>query len=875
MDVINFLAAKSDINCPTKYLSFEIHSEDTARMICKLYDRWLPQHAKEITSKHICGYENYEEDKTREFLKLLAYLHDIGKLTPAFQFKISNSIENYSDLLSKSDLELGNISEYLKTPHALAGKCILEMHGFPKEISNIIGSHHGKGEMTFSDDHVRTFPSNFYGQHKKKKEEWESIWKKWIDYSLERTGFILGDLPQPDIDAQMILTGLLIMADWIASNTYYFPYLEIGQLLNEKECNERSKIAWERLGLPKIMEIDQCCDNPLIFKERFGFAPNDVQREIMDIVSHNNTCGIYIIEAPMGVGKTEAALAAAEILIEKLGQGGIYFGLPTQATANGIFGRISEWAQGCDSEMHSIRLAHGMTDLNEEYQSLFHGIATDPDDGNLVVHSWFEGRKQAMLSDFVIATVDQFLLASLKQKHVMLRHLGLSGKVVVIDECHAYDAYMNVYLDSTLKWMKEYEVPVIILSATLPPERRKELVKAYCGSKVLKNNIEVLSTNEYPVITYAGIEGVKRKKLGNDFSDKMIKVNRITEESLHSYLKDKLDDDGCASVIVNSVVYAQRIAKILREHLPDYEIICFHSRFIATDRARIEKNLLQRLGKQSTMKDRRKLIVVGTQVLEQSLDLDFDVMVTELCPMDLLLQRIGRLQRHQRTDRPDKCKEAEVAIMDQENPIRSVYPDWILQQTQENIPEVFLIPSCIPKLVSRVYDKPKEETEEYKTYTDTIREKKRKANKYCMNLADAMYIPELVNNDVENSERAEAAVRDTEESIEVIVLKRISEKMLATVSDRCRFDTTTELNDEEVLNVARERLRLPYVFGKGENWDDTYRELECMPLRWRSSSMISKELLLVLDNDLETELIGKRLRYSKEYGLEMVNEEEG
>ena len=149
--------------------------------------------------------------------------------------------------------------------------------------------------------------------------------------------------------------------------------------------------------------------------------------------------GILVLEAQMGVGKTEAALAAAEILAARFEEGGLYFGLPTQATANGIFDRLKGWAVTQSEEVvHTIRLAHGMAELNEEYRALFQGQAhtqEEAQEDGLLVHSWFQGSKQALLADFVIGTVDQLLLAGLKQKHIMLRHLGLAGKIVIVDEC--------------------------------------------------------------------------------------------------------------------------------------------------------------------------------------------------------------------------------------------------------------------------------------------------------------------------------------------------------------------------------------------------------------------------------------------------------
>ena len=198
--------------------------------------------------------------------------------------------------------------------------------------------------------------------------------------------------------------------------------------------------------------------------------PNSLQSEILDITGDADKPGIYILEAPMGIGKTEAALSAAEILAAKYGSGGVFFGMPTQATSNGIFVRLEDWAKkNADEEktLHSIRLAHAAAELNDDYHDLVSGdsVMYDEDGSGLVVHSGLSGRKQALLSDFVIGTVDQMLLAALKQKHVMLRHLGLAGKVVIVDECQAYDAYMNCYLDRVMTWLGVYKVPVIILSS--------------------------------------------------------------------------------------------------------------------------------------------------------------------------------------------------------------------------------------------------------------------------------------------------------------------------------------------------------------------------------------------------------------------------
>ena len=903
-DLMNALAAKSDRMDKSKWLPLVIHASDTAGIMRKLFSLWLPDHVKNELLKNIPLHVE-PSSYVKRLCELIALLHDIGKITPSFQNMIAKNIENHTDYMYSLGLDIsGKFREASKSPHKIAGYTILqEINKIPKEISVIIGFHHGRVDLSRPDKQLDLYRRNYFGENKtdRKAQEklWRELWTDWISYALEKTGFTLETLPKPNVKAQMILTGLLIMADWVASNTYYCPYINIDETIDTIDCEQRVKVAWERLGLPKILEIEDCCDSPEIFAEKFGFDSNSMQRQVMEIVSQNPCSGLYILEAPMGLGKTEAALSAAEILIDRTGSGGIYFGLPTQATANGIFGRIKDWASKCDSELHSIRLAHGMTELNEEYKAMFHGKASEisPDSKeddennskNIIVHEWFEGRKQALLADFVIATIDQFLLASLKQKHVMLRHLGLSGKVVILDECHAYDSYMNVYLDRTLTWMGAYGVPVIVLSATLPPRRRNELIRAYMN-KPGKIECDDDDTLAYPVLTSAIDGKVTHMALSCDVPVKKISVNDIREEDLAGYLRGKLEDGGCAAVIVNTVAYAQELSRTLKSELKDFRIVCFHSRFIATDRAEIETTLLGNVGKNSTPNTRDKLIVVGTQVIEQSLDLDFDTMITELCPMDLLLQRSGRLHRHDRK-RPTSCEKPVLAVLRPSEPKRSIYDEWILQRTQKYLPDVLVVPSDIPELVSKVYADPEvsEQNEAYTEYCKKIEEKQYKAEKYCIhsNMLDQSsknLITKFLDDDVGNSSDAEASVRDTEEIIEVLVLQEKSPNSYGLASgnvsfdvmseldgkEKKLFDTTSELSENDEKRVASERLKLHQFFSEDYNFEKVIQQLDVLPKRWKNAKLLRNELLLVLDENMEAELIGKRLRYSEDFGLELL-----
>ena len=518
--------------------------------------------------------------------------------------------------------------------------------------------------------------------------------------------------------SQVLLTGLLIMADWIASNTYYFPLIESDKVslgsFNESLKNHKVRVtnAWKKLSLPHIWCPGLLSIDSSEFNNTFGFMPNNVQKTILDVIENSDNPGIFILESQMGSGKTEAALAAAELLAGKCGCGGLFFGLPTQATANAIFSRMKPWAESqSESAVHAIRLAHGMAEMNDDYQDLFLGNSNTNDEdenktGNLVIHSWFKGRKQALLANFVIGTIDQFLMAALKQKHVMLRHLGLAGKIVIVDECHAYDAYMNQFLDRSLNWLGVYNVPVILLSATLPARRRTELINSYLNKRGAHDveNDEWKTAKSYPILTWTDGQSVSQKSIISQSDKHKINVGFLSDENISGYLKTKLLYGGCAGIIVNTVGRSQKLAKKIKCDFPDFDVLLFHSQFIMPDRAHKETELIQRIGKQSTPLSRKNVIVIGTQVLEQSLDIDFDVLITDLCPMDLLLQRMGRLQRHKR-ERPENLKDAECIIIENEESVK-IYTGWLLTKTRQLIPEYVTLPDDIPSLIQHTYDEP-------------------------------------------------------------------------------------------------------------------------------------------------------------------------
>ena len=786
--IFYYLAAKSGQKQQDGWLPMWGHLFDTAGVMEQLADHWgfnIPRNRIRLSN----------QDWTR-LCVFLALVHDIGKCTPVFQSKIMAHIPDLSVRLENHGIEIPAYHTFLdsgKTPHGLSGEAILLHLGCPPGVAAVVGAHHGRPQEISDnvEDWLEIYEENFYGLEGKENsagKRWETLWQEWFDLMLHACGYSgVEDLPQLDIPTQILATGMLIVADWISSNSTYFPLLELGDTDRSLDYPRRIQDGWEKLGLPQQWYPSSIHMNAFRFQEQFGFVWNTVQQEMVKAIEESGQPGIFILEAQMGVGKTEAALAGAELIASKLGCSGIFFGLPTQATANGIFPRLEQWAQRqSEQARHGIRLAHGMANLNEEYQSIFHGTATQNEDANvkgLVVHPWFEGQKQALLSEFVIGTVDQLLMMALKQKHVMLRHLGLAGKVVIVDECHAYDAYMNRYLDRVLNWLGTYGVPVILLSATLPARRRRELIFAYQNMMTpQKDTLDWEENQAYPLLTWTDGTEVRQRNIQVDQPSRLVQIKQADRQQIPTLIQHAVSKGGCVGIVMNTVRQAQQLAQELYDMFPDHSVILIHSRLLMADRLEREAELLRVLGKRSTPEQRNGLIVVGTQILEQSLDIDFDFLITQLCPMDLLLQRLGRLHRHGR-QRPEGLSTAVCTVLDRDAPddgTIAVYGKWLLYRTNQLLPKQITLPQDISPLVQQTYqngDKilPKEDPAFlfWQEYQQNIKEKESRAQSFRLpgfdELDETMH--GLLDSSLGNGDwAAQATVRDGAPGLDALVM---------------------------------------------------------------------------------------------------------
>lgn len=904
---------------PDKWLPPWIHCMDTYNVISDLVDK------RYYSLSAICGMDY---DTFKKVAQLSALLHDIGKNTPLFQDKISHSLMHFRSRWEHYGIKISRYSDndYTELPHAKASECILLSNGFHPNFASVIGAHHGMPALDIGKYSIPKNMTKYYG-NSKNTDFWNSLWKEWIEYSLNETGFkSVEDIPVLNKRTQVLLCGLLILADWIASDIRNFPLVDIDIIPTEYDFS-RVENAMENLKLPGIWKPETDFISQGEFYNLFGFKPNEIQKSIMKAVNQSQNMGICILEAPMGTGKTEASLAVASSLAYKHDKHGLFFGLPTQATANSIFSRVLKWAEHQSEDYyHSINLIH----KNSAFQPVFANIpkdmsqisVDDEDGGGLLAPSFFNTRKKACLSDFVTGTVDQMLMLALKRKHVMLRHLGFSQKVVIIDECHAYDAYMNCYLDTALAWLGSYGVPVILLSATLPVKRRNELICAYTGKK-LDTTEDWTKKHAYPLLTWSDNNNVYQDEIPYNSKKRTVHILCKDEEYVLKAIEKVVEDGGCAGIICNTVRKAQHFCEII-SRMENAHVILYHAQYIIPDRTEKENYITDKVGKNSTAEDRKGVIVIGTQVLEQSLDIDFDLLVTDICPMDLLLQRIGRMHRHEKhdADRPESLKQAQCIVMgteEFEKASEKIYHEWPLLQTKRLLPEQITLPDDIERLVNEAYSEDisglhlnEISLKAFQKYHSEIEDLKSKAYfSYCMDEPDYpesisensktnnTYDPELDDNfgsDLEEDNtlhgwiskelsgieetEAEASVRNGNYSVEVLIMILYNNSIgFLPWQDKGKYIISDCPNDEDLCQkIVQQRVRLPYIFNVEGNIDEVITELErqnkSLLSSWQNSGWLKGELVLLLNENFTAELVGRKLSYSKDNGLSYEEKEE-
>jgi CRISPR-associated endonuclease/helicase Cas3 len=555
---------------------------------------------------------------------VLAALHDIGKVAPGFQKKcpawMSAHRLKFSEFVG------------LEEDHAKVGQATVQRLLGEDDLrywSAVVGAHHGR------------LKGDSIGRLCDGGAEWTEQ-RRFLAQVLIAE---FGPLPKArttgaDDVALWFNAGLVAVADWLASDEQTFPSAES---FDTAVIRTRAREQLDRIG---FRPLD--CARGKAFTELFPFSPNSLQQVLLKAV---RCPGVYVVEATMGCGKTEAALMAAYNLLANGQATGIYFALPTQTTSNRIHERVAAFvekiASGCGT-----RLTHGSSWLRDVSQPL-----TGRQDGILAqgegLHDgrdWFASSRRALLAPFGVGTVDQALLGVIAAKHFFVRQYGLAGKVVILDEVHSYDLYTGTLLDLLVKRLRELGATVIVLSATLTAGRRRELLGL--------PNVERVAAEEtaYPLISVRMDKGTMEYRSVQADPSRTVRVQFKRGAELADACLEHASRGECVLWIRNTVSDAQetflRLCGTRRDGGP--EIGLLHSRFPQYRREQLESDWLTRLGKESSTRPTDGCVLVATQVAEQSVDIDADLLVTDLAPTDMLLQRLGRLWRHER-QRPSGC----------------------------------------------------------------------------------------------------------------------------------------------------------------------------------------------------------------------------
>ncbi|MFE5519165.1 type I-E CRISPR-associated protein Cse1/CasA [Streptomyces virginiae] len=923
-----------------KWLQLWRHMADSAAMAERLWDQWVPLNVRALIAESLPG----GDADARVLVVWLSAIHDIGKATPAFACQVEQLASRMRDEGLDMPTADGFGDSRKRAPHGLAGQVILEewleCQGWSARgamsFAVAVGGHHGvpPGHDAFPFLHQHTELLRTPGGSERL---WQSLQTELLDACAAAYGardrldrWRAVKLPQP---VQVVLSALVIMADWIASNSDLFLLFPEEQRRSDAD---RIESAWRGIDLPSPWSPHEVTESASdLFTSRFALAgPRPLQEEALRLAHAVASPGLMVIEAPMGEGKTEAALAVAEVFAARTGAGGCFVALPTRATANAMYGRLRRWLRRLPGDgERTVALAHSKAFLNDDFaRDLRAGARTiaavDLDGASesvrseradqrtaaseLVAHQWLRGRKKGMLAPFVVGTIDQLLFAGLKSRHLALRHLALAGKVVVIDEVHAYDAYMNEYLERVLSWLGAYRVPVVMLSATLPADRRQALALAYSGAD--EGQRELAEETSYPLISVVSAGGVAVTGRPAAAADRRteIRIERLDDGigSLADRLEKELADGGCALVVRNTVDRVLQAAEVLRERFGADAVTVAHSRFVDLDRARKDDDLVARFGPSGDRPTGRH-IVVASQVAEQSLDIDFDLLVTDLAPVDLVLQRMGRLHRHRRGDgqsqRPVRLRVPRCLItgvdwrVEPPTPVAgsaAVYGSHALMRSLAVlIPHLagapVILPDHISPLVQSAYAPnrppvPANWGDAMDTalaeHEDTMAGQRRRAQTFRIHEVRKPgrslvgWIDAGVG-DADDSRSGRAQVRDAEESFEVLVVQRRRDGTYATLPWLERGLGSLDLPTDAVpppraaRAVAASALRLSYHFYRPWLIDRVIDELERFcPAAWqvKESHTLAGELFLVLDEDCQTRLAGFDLRYTQTDGLEVL-----
>ena len=731
-DVALAMWAKSDRGEPGRWQPLIYHGIDAGVVARTLLDRAMGGAA----SARLAGGLGLAPQDLAAWVGFLTAAHDVGKAAPRFQVLWEPGMQR----LVECGVDRPTAMVRSPTPHGTVTASVLaawlgQRQGVPpvraEVLARIVGGHHG----AFPGGEAREVPRGDLGSDRW-REARESLLAHWAD------AFGVAEAAPTRVDdgAAVRLAGLVSVADWVASDGRLFSYVGVVEERAPDWPDEAVRAgraalaarALEVIGWPVRVRRTRRRG----FAAVFGFQPRPGQVSVAKLAARFDRPMLVLIEEMTGSGKTESSFVCLERAIALVGQRGAYGALPTRATSDQMFRRMRGFLRSAFPDQRvDLQLVHASAAMSVDYEQLRevgalavepHQVAIDGESGGAVVAaSWFAARKRGLLGGFAVGTIDQALLGVLQARHFFVRLWGLSDKVVILDEVHAYDAYMSELLERLVAWLGALDVTVVLMSATLPAARREALLQAFCAGAAGRASepcaSPVPNVVPYPRLTVCSaaetsvhaLEAARTRRVEVELLPRSIPL-------LVERLGSLIARGACVAVVANTVRAARELylglkgiaLGVAEDGHPRAELLTSQFRFFERDQR--ERRCLERFGPLGAGQRPIGSLLVATQVIEQSLDLDFDLLVSELAPIDFLIQRAGRLHRHERS-RPEGVGEPSCWVLDPERdsdgvpqPDRgsiAVYDEhvllrsWIVISDRRSISE----PDDVEALIEAVY----------------------------------------------------------------------------------------------------------------------------------------------------------------------------
>lgn len=646
------------------------HLLDTAAAANAVWDLWLGPHLRDLLTAALAPGD---PAAARAHVAALAGLHDIGKINSVFQGQLwaADSPGYRADFLPGHLAQLGAAGYDVSAPMAgllgelspdgPAGRAARrheaislfvvagQWPGTHDQVRDnwaaaVLGSHHGRYHPN-----DESFDQNFAmpkrGIDKILRQfvagKWGEQQQAHLHAVLTATGIAESDLRVPmakhESEAVILLSGIITIADWLASTG---TTLAVGQRMGINAGTNpgdwvAARTPWFHDFLRKTLGVYQAIQNPIAdVMGQYADSLSSLQRSALTVGR-----GLWIVTVPAGDGKTEAAFlrhCASEH------PEGALIALPTRATTDAIWVRTQGFFR---QTPNYAALLHGHAQLDSFYAKREVYETVDIDDGcghehGLSANDWLTGSATALLAPLSVSTCDQVLVASLAQRRSFLRLLAVANRHIILDEVHTYDTYQAELLCELLTWWGKTDTRVTLLSASLPEYRLKQYCQAY-GQ--VEPDFAI-----YPGTTLVRDGRVEQTEIESRRKfDLGFRIHEVRADSLvdtHVNLARQYRRASASAriaVVVNQVDRAIEVGRRLEEL--GETVVVFHSRMTAGHRKEISERLMELCGKNSTTGG---VTVVGTQVIEASLDVDFDCMISDLAPAPSLIQRCGRLWRH-------------------------------------------------------------------------------------------------------------------------------------------------------------------------------------------------------------------------------------